>query len=152
SVPRIALLNGMRAYVTATTDRDYVAGAVRRSTSSTTQSSSDLQKGLVRSGIVLYGKATFDPVANDFALHLKLMFSRLLEMKNEPADSDDKNSKVFVQTPVVENVRFDRRCVIPMGKTLLLHAERDLINGPTTQPTSADVYLAVTPSLLVEKK
>ena len=57
-----------------------------------------------------------------------------------------------IQVPVLETIKFEQLCSVGDGESVLCHGEREIVNGPTTQPVGDDVFFVITCNIAQPKK
>jgi hypothetical protein len=152
TAPRLMMFDGQSAYAIVSTERAFVANVTKIAAKKpSTQPAYEPEIGIVDSGVAVGAKVSVDAKAKTVAVQVKTTLARLLEMKiSTPADLDDKN--VHIQVPTVEKLKFEQLCTINDGESILCHGERELINGPTTQPIGDDVFFIMTATIVQPKK
>jgi hypothetical protein len=151
TAPRLMMFDGQSAYALVSTQRAFVANVHKiEAKKPATQPSYDPEIGIVDSGVAVGAKVAIDAKAKAVAVQVKTNMARLLEMKTVLADPDDKNT--HIQVPTLEKLKFDQLCTINDGESIVCHGERELINGPTTQPVGDDVFFIITATIVQPKK
>jgi hypothetical protein len=145
------MFDGQSAYALVSTQRAFVANVHKiEAKKPATQPSYDPEIGIVDSGVAVGAKVAIDAKAKAVAVEVKTNIARLLEMKTALADPDDKNT--HIQVPTLEKLKFDQLCTINDGESIVCHGERELINGPTTEPVGDDVFFIITATIVQPKK
>jgi hypothetical protein len=145
------MFDGQSAYALVSSERAFVANVTKIAPKKpATQPSYDPEIGIVDSGVAVGAKVSVDSKANAVAVQVKTTMARLLEMKTAQPDPEDKN--VHIQVPTLEKLKFNQLCTINDGESILCHGERELINGPTTQPVGDDVFFIITATIIQPKK
>jgi len=151
TAPRLMMFDGQSAYAVVSTQRAFIANVTKIAAKKpATQPAYEPEIGVVDSGVAVGTKVNVDAKAKSVAVQVKTTMARLLEMKTSLADPDDKNTNI--QVPTVEKLKFDQLCTINDGESILCHGERELINGPTTQPVGDDVFFIITARIVQPKK
>jgi hypothetical protein len=150
TAPRLMMFDGRSAYVLVSTDRAYVANVMKvPAKAPATQPSYEPEIGIVSSGVAVGVKANIRPQNKTVAVQMKTTMSKLLELNTANVDKDPK---LHMQIPVVEMLRFDQLCTLSDGESMLCHGEREVVNGPTTQPVGDDVFFIITATIVQPKK
>lgn len=148
--PRLMLADGQSGYALVSTSRAFVSGVKKVAKASTTQPSYEPEIAMVDSGAAVGAKVNIKPKNKVVAVEVKTQVANLLEMKTSLADPADKMTQI--QIPTVEIIKFEQLCSVGDGESVLCHGEREIINGPTTQPAGDDVFFVITCNIAVPKK
>ncbi len=148
--PRLMLADGQSGYALVATSRAFVSGVKKIAKASTTQPSYEPEIAAVDSGAAVGAKVTIKPETKTVAVEVKTQVANLLEMKVGLADPADKMTQI--QVPVLETIKFEQLCSVGDGESVLCHGEREIVNGPTTQPVGDDVFFVITCNIAQPKK
>jgi hypothetical protein len=150
TAPRLVMFDGQSAYAIVSTQRAFVANVTKvAARKPATQPAYEPEIGIADSGVAVGAKVDMKPADKTIAVQVKTQITRLLELKSALADPDDKNTNI--QVPTLESIKFNQLCTVADGESILCHGERELINGPTTQPIGDDVFFIITATIIQPK-
>jgi hypothetical protein len=143
SSPALILNDDRSGYVLIATDRAYVSNVMKIAPKPpATQPAYQPEINVVSSGVAIGAKVNVKPQDKTVAVQVKTTMTNLLALKTALADPDDKQTQI--QIPMLESFKFDQLCTVGDGESILCHGEREIINGPTTQPAGDDVFFVIT--------